>query len=188
MSRNKTHVEYVTHKEYVNAKKGICVSVLTFRINLNKLPEYDNLLWDFAPFRKYVRSLDYVVDFENDSKEYVYWTVRGKATCNSRDTFDEELGKHIALTRAQEKAFEKAEVFYTEVFGLIRDNLLSRYNELLLNCYEAANGEEQHANELAGVFENDTIEMFAGAECVEEYDGPFTEEGVPAVPLKAKQV
>ena len=185
MSRNKTHVEYVTHKEYVNPKKGICVSVLTFRINLNKLPEYDNLLWEFEPFRKYVSSLDgYVVDFSDNSKEYVYWTVRGKATCNNRDKFDEELGKHIALTRAQKKAFEKAELFYRQIFCLIRDNLFAKYNELLLNCCEAANGEEQHANKLAGVFET----MFADCDCVEECDGPLSEEGILAVPLKTKQV
>ena len=185
MSRNKTHLEYVDHKEYVNAKQGICASVLTFRTKPSNLPEYD-MLYDFEPLKKYINTLDYRID--DIFNEYVYWTVRGKSICSENDTFDEELGKHIAPTRAQKKAFEKAELFYTQIFCLIRDNLLAKYDKLLFNCSEAASGEEQHANELAGVFEMLFADCDCDCDCVEEYDGPLSEEGVPAVPLKAKQV
>lgn len=151
MSRNKTHLEYVEHKEYVNAKQGICVSVLTFRIKLNKLPEYD-MLYDFEPLKKYINTLDYRID--DIFNEYVYWTVRGKSICSENDTFDEELGKHIALTRAQEKAFKTAANFYVNVFNIINHNLVYKYDTLLSNCLCSVVNEHNHTHKLMSMEDN----------------------------------
>ena len=148
MSRNKTHLEYVEHKEYVNTKQGICVSVLTFRIKLSNLPEYD-MLWDFDPLKKYINTLDHRID--DIFNEYVYWTVKGKSICSENDTFDEELGKHIALTRAQEKAFKTAGNFFANIYNIIRHNLLYKYETLGLNCFRSALKESEHVCQLTGM-------------------------------------
>ena len=151
MSRNKTHLEYVEHKEYVNAKQGICVSVLTFRIKLSNLPEYD-MLWDFEPLKKYINTLDHRID--DIFNEYVYYTVRGKSICSRNDTFDEELGKHIALTRAQEKAFKTAANFYLNIFNIMHRNLMCKYDTLLSNCLCSAINEHNHIHKLTSVEDN----------------------------------
>ncbi len=151
MSRKKTHLEYVEHKEYVNTKQGICISVLTFRIKLNNLPEYDDMLWDFEPFKKYIDTLDHRIDDNNYCEEYIYWTVRGKSICSENDKFDEELGKHIALTRAQEKAFITASKFYRKIFHIITDNLLSKYDILQSNCFCSSKKEAKHVHKLIGI-------------------------------------
>lgn len=148
MSRNKTHLEYVEHKEYVNAKQGICVSVLTFRIKLSNLPEYD-MLWDFEPLKKYINTLDHRID--DIFNEYVYWTVRGKSICSENDTFDEELGKHIALTRAQEKAFKTAGNFFVNIYNIINRNLMYKYETLGLNCFNSILKESEHVCQLTGM-------------------------------------
>ena len=132
----------------MDAKQGICVSVLTFRIKLSKLPEYD-ILCDFEPLKKYINTLDYRIDDIFD--EYIYWTVRGKSVCSTNDTFDEELGKHIALTRAQKKAFKTVSKFYVNVWNIIKDNLLYKYDTLILNSMRSVINEHNHICKLAGI-------------------------------------
>jgi hypothetical protein len=190
MKRRKTLVEYVTHTEYVNTQKKICVSVLDFRICLNKLPNWSGMLDYFEPLNIYLNN--FAVTLEHDpvqygSKSYVNFTVRGIAKCNDNDEFNEETGKHIALTRAQAKAFATAERFYTGFFKVVYDNICRPYERLAYNSFWTGDGELAHADELAGLSLTEAIEtedMIAG----DQYDGPYTAEGVPAEPLKAKQV
>lgn len=197
MKRRKTLVEYVKHTEYVNAQKKICVSVLKFRICLNKLPNWSGMLDYFESLNIYLGNFD--VTLEHDpvqygSKSYVNFTVRGIAKCNDNDKFDENIGKHIALSRAQAKAFATAERFYTGFSKVVYDNICRPYVHLAYNSFWAGYDELEHANKLAGLSltDSDDIGMFASADvdmfAGDQYDGPYTAEGVPAEPLKAKQV
>ena len=190
MKRRKTLVEYVTHTDYVNVEKKICVSVLKFRICLNKLPNWSGMLDYFEPLNIYLNNFD--ITLEHDpvqygSKSYVNFTVRGFAKCNDNDEFNEETGKYIALTRAQAKAFATAERFYTGFFRVLYENICSPFMRLAYNSFWAGDGELTHADEIGGLSLTEAIDsedMIAG----DQYDGPYTAEGVPAEPLKAKQV
>lgn len=190
MKRRKTLVEYVKHTEYVNVEKKTCVSVLKFRICLNKLPNWAGMLDYFEPLNIYLNNFD--ITLEHDPvqyglKSYVNFTVRGIAKCNDNDEFNEETGKYIALTRAQAKAFAKAETFYSGMWRVLYENICSPIMRLTANSFWVCDGELAHADELAGLQLTeaaDAEDMFVGDQC----DGPYTAEGVPAEPLVAKQV
>ena len=77
------------------------------------------------------------------------FTVSATAKCNEDDTFDVEVGKRIAESRAKQKAFGIARRVYVEVFnevvgaaGLIRLSIDA--------CANAFDVEEKHIEELIG--------------------------------------
>ena len=150
MKRCKTLVEYVNHTEHINVQKKICVSVLTFRICLNKLPNWTGLLEFYEPLEKYLSKFD--IEIENSpeflTKTYVVFTTRGIAKCNDKDEFNEETGKHIALTRAQSKAFAKAEGFYKGLCNILYKNICIPLEMLSVNSFQAKCYEFLHAAQI----------------------------------------
>ena len=176
---------------------------MKFRICLNKLPNWAGMLDYFDPLNIYLNNFDITIEHDPvqyGSKSYVNFTTRGIAKCNDKDEFNEEKGKHIALTRAQTKAFATAERFYAGLFKVVYDTICKPYERLAYNSFWASDNELTHAAELAHAAEIaglllteetdieietiDAEDMITG----DQYDGPYIAEGVPAEPLKAKQV
>jgi hypothetical protein len=88
----KTNVKM--EREKFQVKDGVVVSVLKASIN----PHYNNWWWWDMVKGKF--------------KHYDGFTVIGKAEVGDLDIFDEEFGKRLASSRAQQAAFLEAKKFF----------------------------------------------------------------------------
>lgn len=140
----KTNVTYLNKAYNINPDKGVVFCMLDFMIDLNKIPgiemlvhnddfvQYMNKITDeykgFATF-EYLNCLD---DFGR-----IYIRTTGIAKCSPNDNFDEELGKKIALTRTQKKAFQIAKDFYWNIFSILMKDV-NNIVRLGVNCDSSA--------------------------------------------------
>ena len=83
---------------------------------------------------------------------FPYFESTGVARCSNGDVFDEEFGKRLALTRAQDKAFRIASNIYAKLYhhiGYLSNELYWYANNSLICASES----QEHAREL--INEND---------------------------------
>lgn len=78
---------------------------------------------------------------------YGGFTVTAKARCNSTDTFDAELGKRIAESRAKAKAFKISARVY-ECINKEFKKMLGDVNNRMKACIHEEEMEINHINEL----------------------------------------
>lgn len=127
----------ITKASYiVNPEKKVVVCVLECDMQLCKHPVWEDIypnMWDNLPL---VAS--------NDT-----FKVRAIARCNEEDTFDEEVGKRIAESRAKGKAFATAAKVYKEIEKYFL-NCAALVNESVEACEQTVKVEEAHVELLIG--------------------------------------
>lgn len=142
---SKTKVVYKDEKFFVNKEKKTVVCTIDFEINLLEIKALKSMLYH-TQLRDLVSSLSY--DKEN---AFGVWKFRvsGKAKAADKDEFDEEFGKRLAKTRAQENAFKNANKVYCGIGEFLRKLVLKDIGAL-------AEGTEQALWKCIG-HENDLI-------------------------------
>ena len=108
---SKTKVVYKNEKFFVNANKKTVVCVIDFEINLLEIEAVKRMLSDQC-FSSFIARISY--DSERNFG-ICKFKVSGKAKAIDEDAFDEEFGKRLAKTRAQENAFKVANSVYLEI-------------------------------------------------------------------------
>ena len=139
MNRNKTGVRYLNVQYNVNPGKRVVACHLTFGLSLNRIP-FIEMLKDNDEFIKLVEKEFRVEDWAINENEWyephVVTEVVAFADCAPEDEFDAELGKKIALTRAQAGAFDTAAYIYER----IQDIFIKAANEIDVrfeNCIDS---------------------------------------------------
>lgn len=120
----KTNVNYV-HKSFrVDKHEKTVTCTLDYEIPMNKIPGFANLI-----------QIDAVADFINrliyqygvkfisgdDKGTALRFRTQDIAFCSTEDEFDIELGKKLALTRAQKLAFRNTKYFYRDLMNIVID-------------------------------------------------------------------
>lgn len=108
---SKTKVVYKNEKFFVNANKKTVVCVIDFEINLLEIEAVKRMLSDQC-FSSFIARISY--DSERNFG-ICKFKVSGKAKAIDEDDFDEEFGKRLAKTRAQENAFKVANGVYNKI-------------------------------------------------------------------------
>ena len=108
---SKTKVVYNGEKFFVNEKKKTVVCTIDFEINLLEIEAVQRMLNDHQ-FSNFIANISY--DSECDFG-ICKFKVSGKAKATDEDEFDEEFGRRLAKTRAQENAFKVANEVYNEI-------------------------------------------------------------------------
>lgn len=150
MNRNKTGVRYLNVQYNVNPGKRVVACHLTFGLNLNRLPHIE-MLKDNEEFIKLVenefRVEDWAINDDCFYEPHVVTEVVAFADCAPEDEFDAELGKKIALTRAQAGAFDTAAYIYDK----IQDIFINAANDIDVrfeNCVESIDKCNNHVETL----------------------------------------
>lgn len=153
----KTNLTYVRKSYGVNPKKKFVKCVLDYEINLDKIPGIQYLA-QMPDFENYINTLAYQynvpvydTDCEGIPSEYgvIMFTTEGMAQCADGDTFDESLGKKLALTRAQRKAFSNADEFYGNLCD-ITENVFEGLYCLQYGALKSSTKCKIHEHELTG--------------------------------------
>lgn len=149
MNRKTTGVRYLNVKYNVNEEKNVVTCVLDFGLNLKRLP-YAAMLLDndriFDLFNKEFK-IEFYQDENGETNPYVTTQIIAFANCSPEDNFDTELGKKIALTRAQSGAFDTTAYIY----DVIQDELLNIANTFDIraeNCVDSIQKCNDHVNYL----------------------------------------
>ena len=108
---SKTKVVYKSEKFFVNKEKKTVACTIDFEINLLEIKALKSMLYH-TQFRDLISILSY--DKEN-ALGVCKFKVSGKAKATDKDEFDEEFGKRLAKTRAQENAFKVVNGVYNEI-------------------------------------------------------------------------
>lgn len=150
MNRNKTGVRYLNVQYNVNPGKRVVACHLTFGLNLNRIPAIV-LLKDSDEFNRMIfnefRVEDWTVNDNGVYEPHVVTEVVAFADCAPEDEFNEELGKKIALTRAQSAAFDTAAYMYEKM----QDILIKAANDIdvrIENCVDSIQKCNEHVDVL----------------------------------------
>lgn len=153
----KTNLTYVKKSYGVNPKKKFVKCVLDYEINLDKIPGIQTLA-QMPEFENFINNLVYVYNipcydtdvegFHSDCGVLVF-TTEAVAQCAPGDEFNEDLGRKLALTRAQKQAFQTARGFYSELFSLV-DNEFAGLVDLIYGSDMSADKCKVHEHELTG--------------------------------------
>lgn len=153
----KTNLTYVKKSYGVNPEKKFVKCVLDYEINLDKIPGIQTLA--VVPgFEDFINELVYRydvpcydTDVEGFTSEYgvLMFTTKAVANCAPGDEFDVELGKKLALTRAQKQAFQTARDFYASLFKLVDDEF-SGLMGLIYGAELSADKCKAHEHEITG--------------------------------------
>lgn len=121
----------------VNEEKRTVACILICNMQLRKHPAFE--MHFYSQWRKRMPKVDCNGEF----------TVSATAKCSEDDTFDVEVGKRIAESRAKQKAFKIAGRVYVEVFNEVVQaaRLISLSIDACVNAYEV---EQNHIEELIG--------------------------------------
>ena len=148
--RNKTNVNYEKIQYEIEGNKTKCY--LTYYVDLTKWP-MQGLTMDASTIVGIVTELGCTkihfcpVTFMPIGATFL---VESTATCDTTtDTYDEETGKHIALTRAQAKAFDKTLRLYAIIVNKI-DKIAEEVERFAENNYSAYKKCCKHAAKLGG--------------------------------------
>lgn len=122
---------------HVNEEKRTVACILICNMQLRKHPAFE--MHFYSQWRKRMPKVDCNGEF----------TVSATAKCSEDDTFDVEVGKRIAESRAKQKAFKIAGRVYVEVFNEVvrAARLISLSIDACVNAYEV---EQNHIEELIG--------------------------------------
>jgi hypothetical protein len=151
MRKLKTGVCYLDVNYNVNTNKRAVACNLTFGINLNRIP-FNDMLLGSVRFKEFLDNNFYIEDWllgdNNEEGTYAVANIVGLSYCHPEDEFDAELGKKIALTRAQEGAFEQAQVFWNKAEEVMLE-AANRFSVISENCDDSRIKCIEHTNELS---------------------------------------
>jgi hypothetical protein len=152
MRKLKTGVSYLNVKYNCNENKRVVACHLKWGINLNRVP-FIEMLNGSVRFDEFLNNYFNLEEWENqetgDIDLYAVSELTGFADCDPRDNFDIELGKKIALTRAQEGAFEQAQVFWNKAEEVMLE-AANRFSVISENCDDSHKKCKDHTKELIG--------------------------------------
>lgn len=159
MNRKKTGVRYLRVNYNVNPKKNVVACHLIFGLNLTKMPFAEMLVQNDRIYKLFNKEfkVEWIEDESGEINPYVTTQIVAFADCAPEDTFDADLGKKIALTRAQSGAFDTAAYIY----DVIQSELLKIANEFDLkaeNCVSAIQKCNEHVDFLTGYIPDETDE------------------------------
>ena len=139
---SKTKVVYKGEKFFVNKEKKTVVCTIDFEINLLEIEAVQRMLNDHQ-FSNFIANISY--DSECDFG-ICKFKVSGKAKATDEDEFDEEFGRRLAKTRAQENAFKVANGVYNEIGDVLYKLVLRDFcvltdgtEQALLKCIDHEN-------------------------------------------------
>ena len=141
---SKTKVVYKSEKFFVNKEKKTVACTIDFEINLLKIEAVQRMLND-NEFSNFIASISY--DSESDFGVCKF-KVSGKAKAANEDNFDEEFGKRLAKTRAQENAFKVANEIYNEIGDVLYKLVFRDFCVLTDGTEEAFRKCFNHENDL----------------------------------------
>lgn len=148
----KTNVKYV-HKSFrVNKEERVVTCTLDYEVNLDKVPGFRYLV-DIDGVGDFLNRLIYQYGVKHISDDSVYGSLRFRvqdiAFCSDEDEFDVDLGKKLALTRAQKLAFRNTKYFYRDLMNIVI-SLFGGLDVLGTNCefceYDCHNHEFELTN------------------------------------------
>lgn len=146
--RNKTNVRYV--KIHYESFNGDVKCNLTYEVDIDKYPLNKIKLNadDIIRIANKVGCEYIMFDRATNYPVTIGFNVTAMARCNDdTDLFNFDKGKHISLTRAQAKAFERTCHLYAEIEDLI-DGIASACTTFIYNNWEAGKKCWAHAAEL----------------------------------------
>lgn len=151
MNRKKTGVRYLFVNYNVNPIKNVVACHLKFGLNLKRMPYGPILECNDRIYNLFNKEFQVEVweDENGDVSPYVTSEIVAFAYCAPEDNFDAELGKKVALTRAQSGAFDTAAYIY----DIIQDELLVMANTFDVraeNCVESIQKCNDHVDDLTG--------------------------------------
>lgn len=153
----KTNLTYVKKSYGVNPKQKFVKCVLDYEINLDKIPGIQTLAC-MPEFEDFINTLVYdakVPCYDTDMDGFpsahgvLVFRSEGIAQCSPADEFDAELGKKLALTRAQRQAFGDASAFYDALTEIIHNEFDGLYG-LMFGCMNSRHNCAVHEHELTG--------------------------------------
>jgi len=145
MNRKKTGVRYLNVQYNVNPVKRVVACHLTFGLSLYRFPHIE-MLKDNDEFIKEFKIEHWQIN-DDIYEPHIVTEIVAFAYCNPNDKFDENLGKKIALTRAQQAAFGTAAYIYERA----QDCLAKAINDICIkydNCVESFAKCNNHVDEL----------------------------------------
>lgn len=145
----KTNVNYVKTVYGVNEKERTVTCVIDYEILLDNIPSIAELM-ELDEFNEFMTRLVYQHGVKYiDKGRYGALQFRSQdiAFCADEDTFDIEIGKRLAQTRAQKLAFRNTKYFYND----IADMWFRRFEMLVgmsCNCCDCEIDCHEHEFEL----------------------------------------
>ena len=150
---SKTKVIYTSEKFFVNKEKRTVACAIEFEINLLEIEAVQRML-TFPQFADFLNETNINLDYDEENFGVYKFKVSGKAKAADVDEFDEQLGKRLAKTRAQEKAFIAANEFYCKVGDFIHKFVLKDFENLINGTEKAFWKCVDHERKLTGVLED----------------------------------
>lgn len=139
---SKTKVVYKNEKFFVNEKKKTIVCTIDCEINLLEIEAVQRMLTDHD-FRNFITTITSEYDFG-----FYKFKVSGKAKTSDEDVFDENFGKRLAKTRAQENAFRVANALYCEIANVLNNLVFNDFCTLTEGTEQAFLKCINHENDL----------------------------------------
>lgn len=141
MNKNKTGVQY-SNIEYIKSNNAT-ICLLKCTIDYEKVRTMFGLSDEYR--NQFMNFLDNIhVTLEDEGLVY---TVKGVTRYDNENPFDEVTGERLSLSKAQLKAFEKANELYY-VLAELTDNMLDNLKRLINGTYNVSEHCEEHVNEL----------------------------------------
>ena len=150
MNRKITKVRYIKTNIGTRGDKTTCY--LKFGISLNKIP-FGNLLDATDEFHSLLKNFNIeTIEYSNDEgniwyEDFIVGESLGYAYRNPADDNDPIIGERIAMTRAQQAAYERVTKLYDDIQTLFI-NYANKYDELAENTSYAMESCKEHINEI----------------------------------------
>lgn len=150
MSRKFTKVRYI--KTNIGTRDDRTTCYLKFGISLEKLP-FGNLLETLDGFNSIIKDFN-IETYEMSNEfgdvwyeDFIVGESLGYAYRNSEDNNDPVIGERIAMTRAQQAAYERVTKLYDDIQNLFL-NYANKYDELAENTLCAMISCKDHINDI----------------------------------------
>ena len=147
-NKNKTRVKYLNTNYTLYGKTVSCD--LYFTIQFYKTPNMDFILsraTDICSKYNIVGDNTHFDENQNVVFQPVF-KLRGSATCHTSDRFNFEVGRRIALTKAQRKAFNMAYNIYADL-RCMAAQLEEEFSKLMSGSLYAFYDCDKHLEELS---------------------------------------
>ena len=150
MNRKFTKVRYI--KTNIGTRDDKTTCYLKFGISLDKLP-LGNLLEALDGFTSIINDFNIeTYKLSNDEgdiwyEDFIVGESLGYAYRNPADDNDPIIGERIAMTRAQQAAYERVTKLYDDIQTLFI-NYANKYDELAENTSYAMESCKEHINEI----------------------------------------
>lgn len=145
----KTNVNYVKTVYGVNPEERSVTCVIDYEVSLDKIPSIE-ILMEMDDFNEYMTCLVYRHGIKYvDKGRYGALQFRSHdiAYCADEDTFDENIGKRLAQTRAQKLAFRHTKLFYQDIANMLFTRF-SMIDDMSINCFDCETDCHNHEFEL----------------------------------------